>query len=241
MDSMNIQIFESNNFGKIRVVQKDGEPWFVAVDVCKALDLDQVTRALDRLDDDECTLLKVTHPQNPEKDLDMNCISEAGLYGLILSSRKPEAKAFKRWIKHDVLPQIRLTGSYRAKYALSDILEANKMIMVGLKDNQLYLAMDKIYQRHMGYSALTAAGIQLKTPELEQLLTPTEIGERIKQFARVVNALLLDMGYQRKVGKSYEPVGEGKVYGVMLDVGKMHSSGTPVRQLKWKSSILDVL
>lgn len=62
-----LQIFNNNQFGEIRTTIKDGEPWFVASDVCKALELEQVSRAMDRLDEDERGLLKVTHPQSPTK------------------------------------------------------------------------------------------------------------------------------------------------------------------------------
>lgn len=107
-----LKIFENPQFGEIRVIEQGGEPWFVAADVCRALGLEQVTRAMDRLDDDERGLVKVTHPQSPTKTMDVNAINEPGLYHLVLCSNKPEAKAFKRWITHEVLPSIRKTGSY---------------------------------------------------------------------------------------------------------------------------------
>lgn len=109
-----IKIFENNEYGTIRTTVRDGEPWFVAADVCKILGLEQVSRAMSRLDEDEKGLLKVTHPQNPNKVMDVNGVNEAGLYHLILCSNKPGAKAFKRWITHDVIPTIRKTGGYVA-------------------------------------------------------------------------------------------------------------------------------
>jgi anti-repressor protein len=100
---------------KLRTVIKDGEPWWVAKDVCQILDLEQITRAMDRLEDDERGLLKVTHPQNANLFLEVNGVNEPGLYQLIIASNKPEAKEFKRWITHEVIPQIRKTGSYSIK------------------------------------------------------------------------------------------------------------------------------
>jgi len=97
----------------VRTVMVDGQPWWIAADVCKVLELGNVTRALDRLDEDECGLLKVTHPQNPNKLMDVNGVNEPGLYTLILRSNKDEAKAFKRWITHEVLPAIRRDGAYQ--------------------------------------------------------------------------------------------------------------------------------
>lgn len=103
------RIFEEH---EIRAVVIKGEPWFVAVDVCTALGLEQVTRSMDRLDPDERGLVKVTHPQSPEKTIEVNAVNESGLYSLIIRSSKPEAKRFRKWITSEVLPSIRKTGRY---------------------------------------------------------------------------------------------------------------------------------
>lgn len=101
-----IQIFEHEAFGQIRVIDRDGEPWFVGADVCKALEHSNVSVALDRLDEDERSKF------NLGRQGDTWCVNEPGLYTLVLGSRKPEAKAFKRWITHEVLPAIRQNGYY---------------------------------------------------------------------------------------------------------------------------------
>ena len=123
-----LMIFESADFGRIRSVLKDGAPWFVAVDVCKALGLNQVTRAMSRLDSDEGGLLEVPHPQNADKTIEINAVSEAGLYHLILCSKKPEARAFKRWITHEVIPSIRKHGAYMTDALLSRMDEHPELI-----------------------------------------------------------------------------------------------------------------
>ena len=105
-----LKIFENPQFGKVRVIERDGEPWFVAADVCRALELEDVNKAISRLDDDEGARIEIPHPQNPEKRMMVNAVNEPGLYSLVLGSRKPEAKAFKRWITHEVIPSIRKTG-----------------------------------------------------------------------------------------------------------------------------------
>ena len=102
-----IQIFEHEAFGQIRVIDLDGEPWFIAVDVCRALDISRTQTR--RLDDDEKGV-HLTH--TPSGDQEMTIINEPGLYSLVLGSRKPEAKSFKRWITHEVLPAIRQNGYY---------------------------------------------------------------------------------------------------------------------------------
>ena len=107
-----IQCFDNPLFGRIRVIERAGDPWFVAKDVCECLGLEQVSRACDKLDDDERVLLKVTHPQNPQKELEVCGISESGLYALVMRSNKPEAKGFRKWVTAEVLPSIRKTGAY---------------------------------------------------------------------------------------------------------------------------------
>jgi prophage antirepressor-like protein len=98
---------------EIRVTMVNGEPWWVAKDVLAVLEVGNVTDATKRLDDDEFDSIEVTDTQG--RDQFMIGINEAGLYSLVLGSRKPQAKAFKRWITHDVIPSIRKTGTYNAK------------------------------------------------------------------------------------------------------------------------------
>ena len=114
-----MQVFEREEFGQIRTVTRDGEPWFVAVDVCRALEHSNVSSALERLDDDERSKL------NLGRQGETNVVNEPGLYTLVLGSRKPEAKAFKRWITHEVLPSIRKTGVYAGD---AKLMEAAKLI-----------------------------------------------------------------------------------------------------------------
>ena len=104
-----LMTFENAAFGKIRTLTIDGEPWFVAVDVCRALEIGNPTDAMRRLDADERTLVSIEGASN---GLPVNAVNEPGLYTLILGSRKPEAKAFKRWITHEVIPAIRKHGAY---------------------------------------------------------------------------------------------------------------------------------
>lgn len=101
-----IQTFASDEFGTIRTTMDEkGEPWFVASDVCASLDLANVTNAVKRLDKDELTLISI-------KGHNVNAVNEPGLYSLVLGSKKPEARAFKRWVTHEVLPAIRRQGGY---------------------------------------------------------------------------------------------------------------------------------
>ncbi len=117
----NLMIFENPEFGAVRSILIDGDPWFVAADVCKALEIEKTNRALSRLDDDEKGAHSVSTPGGRQR---MSIISESGLYSLILGSRKPEARAFKRWITHEVIPSIRKHGAYMTD-SLLDALEAH--------------------------------------------------------------------------------------------------------------------
>lgn len=92
------------------VLGENGEPWFVAADVCRVLELDNPTEALSGLDSDEVNTLRIA--EGIRGNPNMRVITEAGLYSLILRSRKPEAKLFKRWVTHEVLPSIRKHGVY---------------------------------------------------------------------------------------------------------------------------------
>lgn len=114
-----LQIFNNVEFGEIRTFQLDDEPWFIASDVCKALEIANTTSALERLEDDEKSRFNLGLSGG-----ETNCVNEYGLYSLILGSRKREAKEFKRWITHEVIPQIRKTGGYNLPQTLPEALRA---------------------------------------------------------------------------------------------------------------------
>lgn len=114
----NMQVFENERFGNVRVTTIDNEPWFMAADVCKALEIEPT--ATRRLDDDEKNTLRLT--QGTSGNPNVTIVNESGLYSLVLGSRKPEAKAFKRWVTHDVIPAIRKHGVYMTPDALEKAL-----------------------------------------------------------------------------------------------------------------------
>jgi prophage antirepressor-like protein len=94
----------------VRAIRRDSQAWLVAKDVCDALSISNSRDAVSRLDDDEKNTVAITDgtPGNPNKTV----INEAGCYRLVFTSRKESAERFKRWLAHDVLPEIRQTGSY---------------------------------------------------------------------------------------------------------------------------------
>ena len=114
-----LQIFENNQFGQVRAIMKDGEPWFVAADVCRALEIANNRDALTRLEQDEKGVALTDTPGGAQE---VTIVNEPGLYTLVLGSRKPEAKAFKRWVTHEVIPSIRKHGMYATPTTIEQMI-----------------------------------------------------------------------------------------------------------------------
>ena len=113
-----MRVFINDEFGEVRTAIRDGEIWFVAADVCRVLEIVNGRHAVSRLDEDEKGVVLNYTSQGRSEGI--NCINEYGLYSLVLSSRKPQAKAFKRWVTHEVIPSIRKHGMYAASGILTD-------------------------------------------------------------------------------------------------------------------------
>lgn len=121
-----IQSYNFNGAALRTLTDENGEPWFVAKDVCDILEISNPSDALKRLDDDERSRF------NLGRQGETNIVNEAGLYVLVLGSRKPEAHEFKRWVTHEVLPQIRKTGGYiPTTDADDDMTILAKAVMIG--------------------------------------------------------------------------------------------------------------
>tara|TARA_R110002020_G_scaffold474099_3_gene704537 strand:+ start:7980 stop:8789 length:810 start_codon:yes stop_codon:yes gene_type:complete len=108
-----MQVFEYDDKDEFRVMDRNGEPWFVLSEVCMKLGIANASDAATRLDDDEKDTIGITDTIGRRRNTQI--INESGLYSLILTSRKTEAKRFKKWITSEVLPAIRKTGSYEGK------------------------------------------------------------------------------------------------------------------------------
>jgi prophage antirepressor-like protein len=106
---MNDITISSFNSKQVRVIKIDGEHWFVAKDLCNILEIKNVSDSLSRLDDDEKDIALTDTPGGKQE---MAIVSESGMYALVLSSRKPEAKSFRKWVTSELLPTLRKTGSY---------------------------------------------------------------------------------------------------------------------------------
>ena len=106
-----LQIFENEEFRTVRTLLINGEPWFVAVDICRILDLGDTSKAVSRLKENEKGTNNILTPGGVQE---MLIVNEPGLYRLIFTSRKPNAEKFQDWVYHKVLPSIRKYGYYVA-------------------------------------------------------------------------------------------------------------------------------
>ncbi|WP_302755116.1 phage antirepressor KilAC domain-containing protein [Collinsella intestinalis] len=133
-----IQKFTNDEFGTIRVADNNGEPWFVAKDVCDALGI-ATNHVKDGLDSDEVRNLPITEIGPKKGGKAPLIVSEPGFYKLVMKSRKPEAKAFQRWVTHEVLPSIRKQGGYmtaRADETPEEIMARALMLAKDTMDRQ---------------------------------------------------------------------------------------------------------
>lgn len=182
-----VTIFRKDEFGAVRAVMLEGEPWFVAADVCRALGLGNSSDVIKRLDEDERTLVSIEGASN---GLPVNAVNEPGLYALILGSRKPEAKAFKRWITHEVIPEIRKTGGYIAG---QETMDDDQLLA-----NALMVAQRKIAERN---KQLEAANEKIKADAPKVLFAETvekaETCISIGTLAKILNQAGLDIGERR--------------------------------------------
>ena len=237
--------FESKN---VRiVVDQDGEPWFVAADVCAALTVK--TEQTRRLDEDEKGLRIV---QTLGGDQEMTVINESGLYSLILTSRKPEAKRFKRWVTHEVLPSIRKTGSYAAPGSVAalpaptqDRVHAILMIgeavakVPGVKPG---IAMAATLTCIHDNTGLAIEHLRRALPVANEpicSLNPTQLGERLELSARSVNLRLQSNGFQFKNDRDeWELTESGKRWAEALPYSRNGHSGY---QILWNPEVVEMI
>ena len=139
-----LSIFQHPDFGPVRNVVIKGEPWFMGKDVCQVLGIANHRDALGRLDDVERCGVGITDPLGRQQEATF--INESGLYSLIMQSRKPEAKAFKKWVTSEVLPSIRKYGYYISPTAQLSRKERNAIERSYLKALDKYITEEDIYK-----------------------------------------------------------------------------------------------
>ena len=193
-----LQIFNNDRFGQVRIVPVDGELMFVAKDVCDCLEITKHRDAISRLDSDERGSVKLDTPGGKQ---DVAAINEYGLYNLVLSSRKPEAKEFKRWITHDVIPAIRKTGSYsmvipqtlpEALRAYANEVELHNATKAIVAQQEQQIAEFKPVKDYVD-----------KILSSKSCLAITQIAADYGMSAQELNKILHEAGLQRKVGDQW--------------------------------------
>ena len=206
-----VRIFSHEQFGEMRVVMQDGEPWFVATDVCKALEIGNSRQATSRLDEDEKFTTVISNDSAATGVSSMTFVSEPGLYSLVLSSRKPEAKAFKRWITHEVIPAIRKTGGY--------IAGESQMSDEELVGRALQIVSRKLEAREYEVKRLTTenAKLECQNMELNQQIETNAPKVRFAESFRDADGcvsiselakLLCERGYQTGEKRLFETLRE---------------------------------
>lgn len=192
-----IQIFQSDRFGTIRALSVDGEPWFVAKDVCEALGVGNSRQALARLDDDEKGVISTDTPGGEQR---VQTVNEAGLYTLVLSSRKPEAHAFKRWVTHEVLPAIRRDGAYVASDGTEDdaTLMARALIAAQRTIERNRREIDELRPKALFADAVAASDGTCLVGELAKMIHQN--GRKLGQNR--LFAMMRDDGYLGKSGSN---------------------------------------
>ena len=237
--------FESSN---VRVTMgENGEPMFVAADVCQALTIDNHRNVLARLDDDEKGVQSMDTPGGRQE---LATVNESGLYSLILTSRKPEAKRFKRWVTHEVLPSIRKTGSYVSAASVahlptltqdrvSAILSIGEAItrVPGVKPGIAMAATLTVIYENTGLSVESLRKVLPPANDPICSLNPTQLGERAGMSARAINTRLQSLGFQFKNDRDeWELTESGNRWAEALPFSRNGHSGY---QILWNPEVCD--
>lgn len=201
-----LKIFQNSEFGEIRTITKNNEPWFVAIDVCNALDLKNPTVSVGRLDEDEVTKFNLGGLSG-----ESNIVSEYGLYNLILASRKKEAKKFKRWITHEVIPTIRKHGAYMS----SEVIEKT------LSDPDYLIRLATNLKEEKAKRALAEAQIERDKPKV--LFADTVSSSNKSCLVGELAKLISQEAIRR--GEINKKIGQNNLFAWMRNSGYLCKSG----------------
>ena len=238
---------------EIRTLTINQEPWFVAIDICKTLDYSDSAQALRNLDEEEKQTLHNMQGLTASRNGILTLINESGLYSLILSSRKPEARRFKKWVTAEVLPTIRKTGRYdiQDKTTRATPLEAARLFRpffsiarcIGCDRNAAAISANQAVKKIAGHNLLALLDqTHLKADNQQSAwFTPTQLGKRIGLSPRAFNKCLAASGLQIRQADSWMPTHTAQGLARVFDTGKYTGQGTPVTQIKWVHTVLDKL
>lgn len=246
MENQNtLTVFNFNQNQVRTVIDSDGTPLFCGKDVCDILGYTNASKAMG----DHCKGVTKRYPlQTAGGVQEARFIAEPDLYRLIVSSQMPTAQEFEKWVFEDVLPTIRKTGQYRLEYVAPSVVDTAASTfsgytrvakLFGLEGNAALISANVATRKLTGIDFQHDLQIELKTPDQQYLLTPTQIAERLHLSGpREANRLLAAKGLQSKESGQWVPTEKGKAFSALLDTGKKHTNGCMVQQLKWKESVL---
>jgi len=209
----NLKIFENEQFGEVRTILVENEPWFVASDICKALEIKNTTDAIKRLDYDEKSRLNLGLSGGAT-----NVVNEFGLYNLVLASRKKEAKEFKRWITHEVIPDIRKHGAYMT----DGIIEKT------LSDPDYLIKLATTLKEERAKRALAEAQIEKDKPKVLFADTVSASAKSclIGELAKLISQEAI------RSGKADRKIGQNKMFAWLRNNGYLCKSGERKNQPK---------
>jgi prophage antirepressor-like protein len=234
-----LQVFTFNK-KQVRVVMKDGEPWWVAKDVCDILELTNPREAIKPLDDDEKGSVRISDGTSPKGgNPNVNVINESGVYALIIRSNKPEAKRFRKFVTSEVLPAIRKTGEYATPEAQRrkadkddelirkrlDIMERNadyrmaKLILQGIEKFQDVMTPESKTVFMTKYGELTT-----KHDMTHMLPAATEKWYTATDLAKEFNTSAQNIGLISNANNLKAPEGQSNEYGTWIRSKSPHSS-----------------
>ncbi|TKI86815.1 phage antirepressor KilAC domain-containing protein [Bacillus mycoides] len=226
-----LQVFNNKEFGQVRTVVQGEDVWFVAQDVCDVLGINKQRDAYSRLDEDERGSVLVDTLGGTQN---VNAINESGLYSLILRSRKPQAKAFKKWVTSEVLPSIRKHGAYMTPSTINALLQDPDLIIglaSQLKNEQQ--ARQVAEQKNLMLTQQIAENAS-KITYLDQILqsqdtvTVSQVAADYGLSAVRLNKILNDEKVQYKVNKQWLLYSkyQNKGYTKSQTVDVIHSDGS---------------
>lgn len=230
----------------VRVVTDDqGDPWFVAADICAVLQLPETHKAVARLDDDEKDRNSIPTPGGVQE---MTVVSESGLYSLVLGSRKPEAKRFKRWVTHAVLPSIRKTGSYATPGALASLPAPTQdrvcaLLLIGeavakVPGVKAGIAMAATLTCIQENTGLTVETLRRTLPAANEpicSLNATQLGKLVGLSAKTTNLRLAAFGLQfRNDRDEWELTEAGEAWAEAMPYSRNGHSGY---QILWNPAV----
>ena len=231
--SNEIEIFNNPLFGSVRAfADENGEPWFVAADVARVLGYDHTPHATRLLDEEERDVHKVDTLGGTQE---MTMVNESGLYHLVLLSKKPEAKKFRKWVTEEVLPSIRKTGSYSIAKTNMDIaiysddpLERGKAIVAMLEEERAKQALIE-QQRDKAEEAKAIA--EKKAEDLTEAFSRSIVSDNDKLYSTFIKELKMTTPCASSILKELKIFGKN---GHLSDYGdwfkiKVSDNGFPAR------------